>query len=295
MEIQNVSIGKIRPNDYNPNRLTPTDHRNLHYSITKYGLIIPILVRKPMKNEKQEQFIIIDGEQRFKIAQEMGYKEMPIVIDEGKSDEQRYKQLTIIMDEFRGQIDKDIVQKILNTDREDVQELLGRMKLDLPNKGISDKSYEDFKKETPDWDDDAVFQVDDEQKDHEVPHTITLTRGELETFKDFEKMSEEIDETVLSSIWKHVSKRQMDEDERFFVAYMLALRRALLTKYMPFRDNPERPMSIVYRDTQENVGKVVEYIKTLREQSKMKKPKKEKSDDSTKTKKNGAKGKASKS
>lgn len=275
MELKHVSIGKVKPNEYNPNRLTPTDHRNIHYSIKKYGLVIPILVREPMASEEQDKYIIIDGEQRWKIAQELDYKEIPIVIDEGKKDQERYKQLTIIMDEFRGEIDKDIVMKILNSERADTKELLQRMKLDIPNKGVSENSYDDFIKETPDWDDDSVFTVDDKQKDYEQPYTITLTRGELETFKDFEKMAEEIDETVMSSIWKYVSKRAMDEDERFFVTYMLALRRALLTKYMPFRENPQRPMSIVYRDTQENVGKVVEYIKTLRQQSKLKKPKKD--------------------
>jgi hypothetical protein len=279
MELLHVSHGEISPNDYNPNRTTPTEYRNIRYSIETYGLVLPILVRKGKKAEKAN-YIIVDGEQRWRIAGELNYQKIPVVLDQGKEDQERYKQLTIILDEFRGDIDKDIVAKILNHDREDVSELLKRMKIDRPNKGISEKSYSDFVQETPDWDDDSVFQVDTEHKNLSVPYTITMTQGELETFKDFEKMSEEIDTTVLTSIWNFVSKREMDEDERFFCAYMLALRRALTTKYMPFRDNPERPMSIVYRDTPENVEKVVNYIKDLRENSKLQKKNAKKSEKS---------------
>jgi hypothetical protein len=256
MEIINVQIGQVIINDYNPNQLTPSDYRNIRYSIEKYGLVIPILVRK--KNNKGK-YVIIDGEQRFLISKELGYKELPVVVYQGEEDEERYKQLTIIMDEFRGKIDKDIVAKILNRERDDVKELLNRLKIrtaeDMPER------EDEFKKDIPDWEDSRIFQVDEDYSKQRIPYTISATEGEIKTIKDYKNIIDEIDTTELARIWANVSKKDIDEDEKFFLMFQLALRRALLSNVMVFKKQPEKPVSIVYRDKIENVKKVVKFIK----------------------------------
>ena len=73
LEVVNVSIDSIRPNDYNPNRQSDEDFRLLLRSITDNGFTQPIIV-----HEESRQ--IVDGEHRWRAARQLGYTEIPVVL-----------------------------------------------------------------------------------------------------------------------------------------------------------------------------------------------------------------------
>ena len=68
MKIEKVKIEDLKPAEYNPRNLSPTEIRTLKESIKEFGLVDPIIV-----NGNKERFnIIIGGHQRVKALQEMG-------------------------------------------------------------------------------------------------------------------------------------------------------------------------------------------------------------------------------
>lgn len=262
MKLQTVNIDEIVPNEYNPNKLTPTEYRNLIFSLEEYGQVVPLLVRSKNGNGK---YVLIDGEHRQKAMYELNMDKVDILIYEKKEDEEKYKMLTIALDEFRGSIDRDIVMKILDSTRDETRRLLERMKLIETHRKFDE--IEDFASTEVDWEDSRIYNVDKEFKDYFQPFTVSATEGEIKTMRDFQNVCTGLDVTMLKAIWEYVSSREIDDDEYFFLAFQLALKRALTTRMLPFRDNPEKPLSIVYRDKQENVEKVVEFIKSLTKKS----------------------------
>jgi len=75
MELREVNIEKVKPNNYNPNSMTPTEYNNLMFGLRKYSQVVPILVRK---SDKEDEYIIVDGEHRWKAAKEIGLSEVPV-------------------------------------------------------------------------------------------------------------------------------------------------------------------------------------------------------------------------
>lgn len=61
--------------EYNPRQLTKDQYSQLKDSITRFGLVDPLIVNK----NKERKNILVGGHQRFKIAKEMGIDEIPCV------------------------------------------------------------------------------------------------------------------------------------------------------------------------------------------------------------------------
>jgi len=72
-----IPIEKIRPNPWNVNFLLAHERVKLRDAMAKYGsrVVPPILVR-----EKNGNYEIIDGEQRWRIARELSWKTIPALI-----------------------------------------------------------------------------------------------------------------------------------------------------------------------------------------------------------------------
>lgn len=108
MEIQKIAIGKIIPNDYNPNRIDKNILLSLVNNIKRDGeMIQPILVKK-----KGDLFEIIDGEQRYKASKDAGLKEIYCVIVKSSNDASKLQ--TVAMNRLRGKIDEIELAKLLN-------------------------------------------------------------------------------------------------------------------------------------------------------------------------------------
>lgn len=96
-----VFVHELHPNAWNPNVLSQEDYDKALVSIERFGFIDPITVR--LVNEESTPFEIIDGENRWRAAQDTGLKTVPVIIVEVDDDDA--KALTIVLNELRGQPD----------------------------------------------------------------------------------------------------------------------------------------------------------------------------------------------
>lgn len=90
-KIIKVPIDKVEPNDYNPKEKNTKEYKNVVESIRRNGFKQPIFVRE---EEGNDNYIIVDGEQRWTAANELGYTEI-YVYNLGKISEEEAKALTI--------------------------------------------------------------------------------------------------------------------------------------------------------------------------------------------------------
>ena len=76
-----LSIGDLMPNNYQPRKIFDEDNLNdLTNSIKERGILQPIIVRK--SNNDKAKFEIIAGERRWLAAQRAGLHNVPVVITE---------------------------------------------------------------------------------------------------------------------------------------------------------------------------------------------------------------------
>lgn len=71
LNVEYTSIDSLKPNTYNPNRQSDHDFELLLRSMEEDGFTQPIVVNN--------DFVIIDGEHRWRAASSLGIKEIPIV------------------------------------------------------------------------------------------------------------------------------------------------------------------------------------------------------------------------
>lgn len=103
-----VAVEDLVPNPWNPNHMDSFMFDKAIASIKTFGFIDPIIVRPGAADKYQ----IIDGEHRWKAAQQMGLTKVPIW-DIGPIDDDAAKQLTIVLNETRGQVDESKLSDLL--------------------------------------------------------------------------------------------------------------------------------------------------------------------------------------
>ena len=87
--------------EYNPRELTKDQHQDLKDSITRFGLVDPLIVNI----HKERKNILVGGHQRLKIAKELGYKDVPCVEVDLSPDQE--KELNVRLNKNTGQWDWD--------------------------------------------------------------------------------------------------------------------------------------------------------------------------------------------
>ncbi len=105
MTLENITITKLIPAEYNPRIITKEEFEGLKTSIETFGLVDPIVVNKDMT--------IIGGHQRLRAVQALGHKVVPcIVLDLNKHDE---KKLNVILNSqaISGKYDENLLMEIL--------------------------------------------------------------------------------------------------------------------------------------------------------------------------------------
>jgi ParB/RepB/Spo0J family partition protein len=95
-----VSVDAIVPNEWNPNVVPPELMGKVKRSLEEFGMVAPIIVR-PRPDGKYE---LIDGEHRWRIAREEGFKEVPTIIVEGLSDVDA-KRISLALNRLHGEDD----------------------------------------------------------------------------------------------------------------------------------------------------------------------------------------------
>ena len=104
VKVELVPISEIRPNKYNPNKMSAHNYETLVNNIKKTGTLEqPILVTM--------DYEIIDGEHRWKASKDAGLTEIHAVISESLDEEAKLK--TIAFNQIRGEYDVDDFTKLL--------------------------------------------------------------------------------------------------------------------------------------------------------------------------------------
>jgi ParB family transcriptional regulator, chromosome partitioning protein len=84
--LQNIPVDEISPNPHNPRLIfEPRELDELKNSILKVGILVPLTVYKNEKSYPKTQYVILDGERRWRCAKELGFQFVPAnIIDEPK-------------------------------------------------------------------------------------------------------------------------------------------------------------------------------------------------------------------
>ena len=113
IEVKLVNINKLKSAEYNPRYWSEQATADLTESITKFGLVDPILVN----NAPNRANIVIGGHFRLKVAQDIGITEVPVVYVT-IPDLEREKELVIRLNKNVGEWDWNLLaefdEKLLN-------------------------------------------------------------------------------------------------------------------------------------------------------------------------------------
>ncbi len=123
-ELKKVKLSQVVANDWNANSIEPEDYAKLKRSLLAEGFVIPLICRKYDKNKYQ----ILDGEHRWKAANELKeWKEIEI-LDLGKVDDKDARMITFRMG-LKGLLDQhkaaDVVRQLLIDS--DIQDLIDNL------------------------------------------------------------------------------------------------------------------------------------------------------------------------
>ena len=96
--------------EYNPRQLSDKQYKHLKDSITRFGLVDPIIVNK----NKDRKNIIIGGHQRIKVARTMGILEVPCLYIDLPYEKER--ELNVRLNKNTGEWDFDVLANTFDLD-----------------------------------------------------------------------------------------------------------------------------------------------------------------------------------
>lgn len=175
MDLKKVKISKIKANDYNPRYIKEENFEKLKRSIQEFP---EMLEKRPLVVD--EDMVVLGGNMRLKALKELKYKEIPVIIAEGWSEEKKAE--FIIKDNVGyGSWDWDLLANEWDLDK------LDSWGMEIPGFDISeDELGADF--ELPDGEkepfESMTFKLSDEQAD-QIKNALEEIRKE-EEFKYME-------------------------------------------------------------------------------------------------------------
>lgn len=105
LDIVYVAIGDLKPAAYNPRKWNEAQAAALRESITRFGLVDPIICNSAGERKN----IVIGGHFRLKVAKDMGLTEMPVVYLE-IPDVEKEKELNLRLNKNQGEFDLDLLK-----------------------------------------------------------------------------------------------------------------------------------------------------------------------------------------
>ncbi len=139
-----VPIDHIVPNPWNPNIMDSTMFAKAKKSLEELGMLGSILVR-----ETAGVYEILDGEHRWKVAKELGYKELPVE-SMGEITDSQAKFLTIHINNLHGSDDIHKRAKIIQEMEEGQLSLLPFSAEQIANeKAFISWDFSQYDKEVP--------------------------------------------------------------------------------------------------------------------------------------------------
>ena len=117
MKIVELPLEQLKEAPWNPNRMDEVIMTRLRESISRYGLVEPLVVRKV----KDSVYEVLSGNQRLRVLREMNFEKVPCVIVE--LDDARAMLLAQALNGLRGEDDLAIkgalLKQILSSVSED--------------------------------------------------------------------------------------------------------------------------------------------------------------------------------
>ena len=111
MNIEKIQINKLKAATYNPRQISTKQYKDLKESITKFGLVDPIIVNEYFT---ENYYVVIGGHQRLKICKELGYKDIGCIILNLNKEQER--ELNIRLNKNTGEFDMDILANEFDID-----------------------------------------------------------------------------------------------------------------------------------------------------------------------------------
>ena len=105
MKVTYVPVGSLNPSTYNPRKWNEAQTNALKESITKFGLVDPILCN----SAKERMNTVIGGHFRLAVAKELGFKEMPVVYV-NIADIEKEKELNVRLNKNLGEFDFELLK-----------------------------------------------------------------------------------------------------------------------------------------------------------------------------------------
>ena len=96
--------------EYNPRQLTKDQYQNLKDSISRFGLVDPIIVN----SNKERKNIIVGGHQRVKVAKDMDLEFVPVIEVDLSYDKER--ELNVRLNKNTGEWDMDVLANMFDMD-----------------------------------------------------------------------------------------------------------------------------------------------------------------------------------
>jgi len=109
-KILNIEIDKIKGNIYNPNVMDEKIFELAKENIKREGFVGAIICRENL--ERKGEYIIIDGEHRWRIAKELGYEKISVIVLDKKLPDAMIS--TINFNKLKGEIDIIKLAEIIN-------------------------------------------------------------------------------------------------------------------------------------------------------------------------------------
>ena len=165
-EAKLVNIDRLVPNAYNPNVMEPEIYAQTVKNIKEEGFIYPLLVQQ----KKNDKYMIIDGFHRWKAAQEIGYKELPVIVLDKNMSEAMIA--TINFNKLRGEFDVLRLAEVIHTlhktySIEEIEKKLGYTQEQV--EGMENLLKYDFDS----FDDEGINLDDQEQEEYEYKVMLT--------------------------------------------------------------------------------------------------------------------------
>ncbi|MCX6753251.1 MAG: DNA methyltransferase [Candidatus Nomurabacteria bacterium] len=106
LTIVQVPLVDLKLTEYNPRKWNDTQKQELKDSITRFGVVDPIIVN----SAESRKNIILGGHFRFSVLQELGYTKVPVVYL-NIPDLEKEKELCIRLNKNQGEFDMDLLAK----------------------------------------------------------------------------------------------------------------------------------------------------------------------------------------
>lgn len=110
MDIKQVPIDDLQPASYNPRKLTEDQHRHLKESISKFGMVDPLIVNSHPGREN----IVVGGHMRLLIAKELGLTQVPVYYV--NLDEAGERELNLRLNKNGGEFDFEMMANQFDTE-----------------------------------------------------------------------------------------------------------------------------------------------------------------------------------